>query len=413
MSFSIRHIFNFMICSFVWSLCAMDAVKTAPVAGTVAMSKPIIKWPPYVYYESFPSAIGDPNEPRVNIAFIVRQALEITRQEADRIDLGEMERVKLDWVYALYQVEKQFLRKPLEALTVEDISLLSSWITRLTAKHPGAFRTQEAKWNLKEFSKEEKDRLEKIQAKRPEDRSDQELDFASACYLIFPNPDTIEDHLKNFLQAIRTLASAVKQAQTRTDRFLLALDLSIFAHTTPVSIHPYEEGSKRLGRMLMFIYLAQNGIEPVSFYNGFVYVDKLKETLTQKNPNAFRDYAREACVVSAQMRRNPQYIPIFQDLLRQGCVDEMIHTSLLNHPLHKAFVASEELKQEHKASNISLPESTSAALKVCAGCQKNAEAIPERSLKICSRCKAVAYCSVACQKNHWGGGHKSACITKK
>ena len=27
----------------------------------------------------------------------------------------------------------------------------------------------------------------------------------------------------------------------------------------------------------------------------------------------------------------------------------------------------------------------------------------------CSRCKDVSYCSKACQKQHWRGGHKDTC----
>ena len=27
----------------------------------------------------------------------------------------------------------------------------------------------------------------------------------------------------------------------------------------------------------------------------------------------------------------------------------------------------------------------------------------------CSRCKVVSYCSKACQKQHWRGGHKDTC----
>lgn len=43
----------------------------------------------------------------------------------------------------------------------------------------------------------------------------------------------------------------------------------------------------------------------------------------------------------------------------------------------------------------------------CASCYKKLET-PKR----CGRCKAVNYCSVECQKNHWtAGGHSKACVT--
>ena len=30
---------------------------------------------------------------------------------------------------------------------------------------------------------------------------------------------------------------------------------------------------------------------------------------------------------------------------------------------------------------------------------------------LCGNCKRVAYCSVACQKQHWKSGHKQECQT--
>lgn len=44
-------------------------------------------------------------------------------------------------------------------------------------------------------------------------------------------------------------------------------------------------------------------------------------------------------------------------------------------------------------------------LEVCAGCGN-----PAVQLRKCSACRAVAYCSVECQRQHWNrGGHKQQC----
>ena len=43
----------------------------------------------------------------------------------------------------------------------------------------------------------------------------------------------------------------------------------------------------------------------------------------------------------------------------------------------------------------------------CAQCGMRAS--PDKKLSTCARCKAVKYCSVACQKKHWGAGHKDVC----
>ena len=31
------------------------------------------------------------------------------------------------------------------------------------------------------------------------------------------------------------------------------------------------------------------------------------------------------------------------------------------------------------------------------------------SLRACGGCRSVLYCGVACQKQHWGGGHRAEC----
>lgn len=43
----------------------------------------------------------------------------------------------------------------------------------------------------------------------------------------------------------------------------------------------------------------------------------------------------------------------------------------------------------------------------CATCRKAAP--PGETLSLCSRCRAVRYCSKACQQQHWRAGHKQAC----
>jgi hypothetical protein len=45
--------------------------------------------------------------------------------------------------------------------------------------------------------------------------------------------------------------------------------------------------------------------------------------------------------------------------------------------------------------------------RACSGC--GAASIPSTPLKICNRCKLSFYCSVECQKSHWGKGHKEDC----
>ena len=43
----------------------------------------------------------------------------------------------------------------------------------------------------------------------------------------------------------------------------------------------------------------------------------------------------------------------------------------------------------------------------CGACGRGPE--QGETFSHCSRCKVVAYCSKACQKQHWRGGHKDTC----
>ena len=44
---------------------------------------------------------------------------------------------------------------------------------------------------------------------------------------------------------------------------------------------------------------------------------------------------------------------------------------------------------------------------LCAHCGKEPDA--KKKLLTCGRCKVAKYCNAACQKAHWGAGHKGTC----
>jgi hypothetical protein len=48
----------------------------------------------------------------------------------------------------------------------------------------------------------------------------------------------------------------------------------------------------------------------------------------------------------------------------------------------------------------------------CASCGRRGSGSGVK-LKPCSRCKAVFYCGVDCQRRHWKEGHKLSCCSSK
>ena len=67
----------------------------------------------------------------------------------------------------------------------------------------------------------------------------------------------------------------------------------------------------------------------------------------------------------------------------------------------------------HADAKEFLPKNEEAILSQCASCGKPRAAMAEDP-KRCNRCFAAAYCSAACQKQHWKrGGHKVACNERR
>jgi hypothetical protein len=335
--------------AFVGQLPAMD-VKIATDREAI---DPITKWPLFLYAEAFPSLVGKSNESQEGVSTQLKQALSITKEAADAQNMEKMERVKLDWMYTLCNVEKEYLGKPFETLTIDDIKKIASWLSRLTVENPGSFRKHEAmriETSLQQFLAEMKYHIEEVLKKN---RIDSE------------------------------------------ERLVAVLDAAASVHTKIVEIRAFEKGSKCLGRMLMYIFLAQYRVEPMTFYSSRLYREKLRAVLTGNDRNAFKKHVQEAYIVSMRLRRNPSYFAILKDLERG-----IAPIALLNHPLQIAF----EERGLQKKPEV---KSTSEA-HACNQCGRSSEIVPDLTLQRCSQCKTVFYCSLACQKKHWPI-HKSVC----
>ncbi len=60
-----------------------------------------------------------------------------------------------DWVNALQCIEQTYLGKDRTAISCDDIRSINALVTRLTGQNPGAIRTENIRWNMRQLSVEE------------------------------------------------------------------------------------------------------------------------------------------------------------------------------------------------------------------------------------------------------------------
>lgn len=362
-------------------------------------SSAITSWPKFLYGEPFPSSVGNPDEAQHRIDNGIREALTTTRETADRTNLSEFERVRIDWTYALHQSEKELLKKPFEKFTIADVKALASWLTRLTAEHPGAYRKDQARWQLKSsFTKEEEQRLAEVNVKEQTAVTEEDRAFVRSCFFYFVQPSDIQTCLEMLLKDVGELTSKIKRSQLKgEDRTVMFLQVACIINVQTVKIHAFEEGSKRLGRLLMYIYLAQQGIEPITFYNTQEYVDQLIAALTSE-AGVFRSYLQNCHATCTELRSNPSYYTMLGDILTQGSYTNgsSLMELLRSHPLHTSFLEQ---------------RTASSSADACATCSRKAAKESGGKLLACSQCKTTRYCSQECQKSHWPT-HKTSCKKK-
>lgn len=105
-------------------------------------------------------------------------------------------------------------------------------------------------------------------------------------------------------------------------------------------------------------------------------------------------------------------------MVRQGkCETFSSFLTASSQRAHAGFVKGYDLTGFIKKTNVSITSKyancayclSQHAHGECADCPKCQETIWSRSLKKCSGCKSVFYCSVECQRLDWARGHKVAC----
>ncbi len=349
---------------------------------------PITKWPNITYDAAYQGASHNFSQEPEKIAALLATALNIsTRDQAKAEGLNEEVRIILDWFYALYKSRTSLLNKPFERWTIDDIKMLSSWLTRLDPQvpEPGAFRVDEATWQIREeiCTKEwsyivfllKRKEVTATPASLAEYRNSPEVQkfptllnpltddekalLKNSIYLFTP-VEAIEKELQAALEEAQNAVIAIKNLPWQ-ERQNKVLSISSKFHYDIVRVHPFPEGSKRLGRLCLYLIDAQHGIRPVHFTDAILHKSALTSCL-QKNSHApFESFIR-ACY-----------------------------------------------GLEHRREDLEpVATSASSSTKWCHFCGNRGD-----DLKICSGCKKFYYCNRDCQGQDWNAGHKQECTKQK
>ncbi len=344
---------------------------------------PITKWPNITYDAAYQGASHNFSQEPEKIAALLATTLNIsTRDQAKAEGLNEEMCVILGWFYALYRSRTTLLAKPFESWTITDIKNLSSWLTRLDPEvsEPGAFRVDEATWQIREeictkewsyivFLLKRKEvtatpqSLEKFRNSLEVQKfptllnplTDEEKALLKNSIYLFTPIETIEKELQAALEEAQNAVIAIKNLPWQ-ERQNKVLSISSKFHYDIVRVHPFQEGSKRLGRLCLYLINAQHGIRPVHF----------------------TDAIRHKSALVACLKRN-SHAP-FESFIR-------------------ACYGLEHEQEERE------PVATSTW---CHFCGNRGE-----DLKICSGCKKFYYCNKDCQKQDWNAGHKQECAQQK
>lgn len=320
-----------------------------------------------------------------------------------------------DWIHALNFIEKNLLRRSGHVISVEDMKNVNGCLSRLSVGNKGAFRTAHIVWAkrdieddteifaLKYFAKGSEefrarigyiqcndlsniktadikvllerrskfrnviqtqngqrvlkldpDKFKEWEKEAPGEREGtiNMHDWWSVRYHGFPKPHLIEEYVR----------WCADQSKERWD----PIDLAAWLWYKMVEIHAWDMSNKRTGRSLALFVLLNNGYLPplIDSEDSNRYVSTLL--------NGFDD--------------DEGYMP-FIHLIKEL----MVKTYKLMQK--ELIVKTHTLIQGENRQKVRCP--------IC-GKQKN--------INLCSRCKKVAYCCVAHQKQDWPA-HKKVCIS--
>lgn len=354
---------------------------------------PITDWPAYLYDNASPG-IGTGYSLGNSFDEFLKDALTFTKAQAQQRGFSRIIKREYDWAFALKISEITLLKKPFIDWTIEDIISLALMLTRSSAEKPGKIRTQERSWRFVNLARATLKKLRFIE-QQGGPRTEAELAFCNKFVYCCPQP--CQPHpfdLKSQLDfALYTTIMLLKKAPSElAQRRAVAIECAAFLFFEINRIQPFEHGNGRLSRIVAHFIFAQNGIKPLFFDKRVPYDLAVCKQLIEDIPVSGPHFPVEDYFCTL-LTEKEEFIKRFRDKLSLNKKETTLSKER-SHQLLKALAQEAELL----CSNF------------CAMC--NRERSDNQHLLFCGRCKTRAYCSKACQKQHWPT-HKKECNDTK
>ena len=270
-------------------------------------------WRTELYHNAFLGA------PFVELSQPLAQEIErstaMTYEEEKAQKTPWLHSITYDWLYTLTMVDEALLRKPFATWTVRDIQDIAGWLSRLGAKVPGAFRTEEDHRIIREMTVQEKETyfpkfqifIENYDARFSTSRTiplpqfqDIVSFYPTGAAWIYTKPEHIEASLSEaLLKAQKEFSEKYFDwGKKREETFVrIAAELAFDI----IKIKPFNRANTRLGLVLMWVIFKQAGLPPVPVKERDAYLHAVISALRKDSPEPLVMYWQEAlrnCTIS-------------------------------------------------------------------------------------------------------------------
>ncbi len=395
---------------------AVAAAANPPQSQPAVAEKTATKtWPPSFYDEPWNGAERMAHTHEELLA-LRKKATNSKKDSPEIASLSLPEKIHLDWIFTLNSTENHLMSKPFETWDRNDIRLIAYLLGRLSLEKPGTYRTCETGIAIIPPDEATKIRFEKALRIDVEKRTEEEHALVQEYFLLYPPCDQAEQLIGEALaqtQAQLKLALAEPDPETRRHAIIA---VAVRIHFELVRISPFEDCSasvdnlhKRLGRLVMTILLHQHDIPRAIYWNRLEYNGIILGCIKAKSdanlllftlPCILR--TEKNLLVSTKLEKDPRL---------KLLIDEILNGTKEEKKKGKKGKKGKKKQSELTITDLSKNEKYQALVEeltpiVCAGCQKMQ---PDgMRFKTCSRCKAIFYCSDACNETNWPN-HKSTC----